>query len=514
MPGFSSEPGLASRLEILCSGLGSVVAALDPDRLCGGDAASLYSSFAALERLSVAGKTLLAPRIETSGVFRQGGHRDAASLLASLEGVSTGAARHTLSNGRRLGELPSTEEALRQGTLSAPKLTQLTGAGVLDPARETELLQGAEDQPLAVVTERCQRSRATSASQDPVATVRRIHAARHFSSWTDAEGAFCYQGRETADRGARILSHLGHAARSLRKARTRHDGTGADGEPTPERAMRADALFALITQQGIDHPDPDPQGSDPQASAHRGSDHRGPPGSPAAPPTAGGHSTPGPRSSRGSPGPTAPSPGLFDPSPWPDRDTAGNHHPDDASADSWSIIARPPTCTTVVRVDLDALLRGHAERGEVCEIDGQGPIPVTMARDLANDSALRVLFHQAGDIKAISHLGRTINAKLRTGLVSRDRTCVVPGCRVDVGLEIDHVQAFHLGGPTELDNLALLCHHHHRLKTYDHWILQCLGTDSTGEPVWSFEPQPPFGQEPELGIDTPESRARWRQGND
>lgn len=86
---------------------------------------------------------------------------------------------------------------------------------------------------------------------------------------------------------------------------------------------------------------------------------------------------------------------------------------------------------------------------------------------------------------------------------------------IDVGLEIDHVQAFHLGGPTELDNLALLCHRrHHRIETYDHWILQCLGTDSTGEPVWSFEPQPPFGQEPELGIDTPESRARWRQGND
>lgn len=54
---------------------------------------------------------------------------------------------------------------------------------------------------------------------------------------------------------------------------------------------------------------------------------------------------------------------------------------------------------------------------------------------------------------------------------------------IDVGLEIDHVQAFHLGGPTELDNLALLCHRrHHRIETYDHWILQCLGTGSEGEP--------------------------------
>ena len=162
-------------------------------------------------------------------------------------------------------------------------------------------------------------------------------------------------------------------------------------------------------------------------------------------------------------------------------------------------------------MDLSALLRGSVEPGERCEIDDQGPIPVAMARSLTNDCYLRLVFHRAGDIKAISHPGRTINATLRTALVYRDRTCVVPGCLVPYGLEIDHVIPMAEGGPTKLENLALLCHHHHFLKTFEGWTLTHTGTDDEGSPTWSFDPEPPFGQEPDLGIDTPEGRERWRR---
>jgi hypothetical protein len=124
-----------------------------------------------------------------------------------------------------------------------------------------------------------------------------------------------------------------------------------------------------------------------------------------------------------------------------------------------------------------------------------------MARDLANDSFLRLVFHRAGDIRSVSHLGRTINRTLRTALVQRDRTCVVPGCGATFGLEIDHVIPVAEGGPTELNNLALLCHHHHFLKTYGSWILTRTGASEDGSLVWRFEPQPPFGQEPGLGMD-------------
>jgi len=444
--------GLGARVDAALGVLASVVSDLDPARLTGSDATRLYSSLVGLERLTNAGKTLLAPRIEESGVWRSEGHRTAAVMLASLEGVATGQAQSILANGRRLDQLPGTEAALRAGALSGPKVTELTGAGILAPEREASLLSGAELAPLQAVRDRCRRSRATSGPDDPKARVRRIREARHFSSWTDAEGAFCYQGRDTLDRGAQLLSRLGSVATGLRRARR----AAGDDHRDPERAVRADALFALVTRG---HPDSGGRDTDADTEA----------------------------------GPTTDT----------DPDDDGRPPPDPGS-----LIDRPPTCSVMVRVDLEALVRGYTEGDECCEIDHQGPIPVAMARDMANDSFLSLVFHRAGDIRAVSHLGRTINRPLRTALVHRDTTCVVPGCGTSFGLEIDHLVPFAEGGPTELDNLALLCHHHHFLKTYEDWVLSRDGTGRDGTPRWRFEPPPPFGQEPGLGLDTDEARSQ------
>ena len=492
---ISPEAGLHARLETALDVLAAVVSELDPGCLTGADATVLYGSFAGFERLAVAGKTLLAPRIEVSGIWREGGHRSAAAMLASLEGVSPGQAKNTLTNGRRLDQLPGTEDAVRKGSLSAPKLNELTGAGVLDPEREEELLEGADQAPLQNVRERCHRSRATSRTADPVARVKEIRASRHFSSWTDADGAFCYQGRDTPDRGAQILTRVNHAASRIRRARR---AVGAVVNE-PEGAVRADAFFLLLTRQPL------------LARQAVGSGTAIEPTAPATDP-------PGPFDPRRGP-PTDPFPGPAEDGDLKPDEASGDvgdldDTVDGPSSDSLDIIDRPPTCSVMVRVDLSALLRGHAVEGELCEIDGQGPIPVPMARDMANDSFLRLVFHRAGDIRAVSHLGRTINRTLRTALVHRDRTCVVPGCGVSFGLEIDHVIPVAENGPTALDNLALLCGHHHFLKTYEGWTLARDGTEADGSPAWSFEAQPRFGQEPDLGIDTPEGRAEWKHRHD
>ena len=457
--GLDCPDGLGARCDAALAALSSLVSDLDPARLTGADATTLYRALVAVERLTNAGKTLLAPRIETSGVWRDGGHRSAAVMLASLEGVATGQAQSTLANGQRLGQLPGTEAALRAGELSGPKVTELTGAGILAPEREAELLSGAEEAPLHAVRERCQRSRATSGGEDPKARVVRIRGARNFSSWTDADGAFCYQGQDTPDRGAQILSHLNQVATRLRRARR----AAGEEDTGPERAVRADAFYALVTGR---HPD-----------------------------------TGAPLGTRVVTGPNAESDGS---SGGDGNADAGGRPPDDPSA----LINGPPTCSVMVRVDLEALLRGRAEGDECCEIDNQGPIPVPMARDMANDSFLRLVFHRAGDIRAVSHMGRTINQQLRTALVFRDTTCVVPGCGTSFGLEIDHIVPFAEGGPTTLDNLALLCHHHHFLKTYEDWVLSRERTGPDGRLRWRFEPQPAFGQEPDLGMDTDEARGR------
>ena len=138
-------------------------------------------------------------------------------------------------------------------------------------------------------------------------------------------------------------------------------------------------------------------------------------------------------------------------------------------------------------MDHAALARGHVTGGEVCEIPGVGPIPVAAARRLASDAILTAVVTDGTDVTAVAHLGRTIPARLRTAVEARDPTCVVPGCDVRVGLEIDHRIPVTDGGPTALDNLAKLCRWHHYLKTHRGYRLE-------GKPdnwTWSGPDPPP-----------------------
>src|ERR687887_689376 len=134
-----------------------------------------------------------------------------------------------------------------------------------------------------------------------------------------------------------------------------------------------------------------------------------------------------------------------------------------------------PRAMVHVRVDHAALVRGHAKEGEACEIPGIGPIPVGAARMLASDSILKVLLTKGAEVRTVAHVGRTIPAKIRTALEERDPTCVVPGCDVRVGLEIDHIKALAQGGLTTMTNLRRLCRWHRYCKTF-------LGYQLTGEP--------------------------------
>lgn len=116
-------------------------------------------------------------------------------------------------------------------------------------------------------------------------------------------------------------------------------------------------------------------------------------------------------------------------------------------------------------VSLDAYLRGFTKPGEICEIEGAGPVAVSTAYRIAADSVLRAIVVDGVDVCRVSHLGRSIPAHLRTAVEARDRGCVIAGCEVDRHLEIDHNDPVAALGPTELANLGRLCHHHHDLKT-------------------------------------------------
>ena len=123
-------------------------------------------------------------------------------------------------------------------------------------------------------------------------------------------------------------------------------------------------------------------------------------------------------------------------------------------------------------MDLAALRRGSLGPGELCEIPGVGPVPLRRARELMGDSITHLVITRGVDVLTVAHLGRSIPAPLRTALVERDRTCVVPGCDVAQGLEIDHWDVpFAEGGVASMANLVRICGHHHRLRHHEGFTL-------------------------------------------
>ena len=68
---------------------------------------------------------------------------------------------------------------------------------------------------------------------------------------------------------------------------------------------------------------------------------------------------------------------------------------------------------------------------------------------------------------------RTVPPALRRTLVVRDGGCRYPGCARPPGwTDAHHVVHWRNGGRTDLDNLVLLCDHHHHVVHQTHWVLK------------------------------------------
>ncbi len=83
-------------------------------------------------------------------------------------------------------------------------------------------------------------------------------------------------------------------------------------------------------------------------------------------------------------------------------------------------------------------------------------------RYLLCDATCEVWFERHGRVIGTGRSTRTVSRRLRRALEHRDRCCVVPGCGATRGLHAHHLRHWEDGGPTDLDNLVLLCPYHHR----------------------------------------------------
>ena len=102
-------------------------------------------------------------------------------------------------------------------------------------------------------------------------------------------------------------------------------------------------------------------------------------------------------------------------------------------------------------------------------------------------------------------LGRTARlatpAQRRALALHRDG-CAFPGCtRPTPWCSVHHIQHWADGGPTDLDNLVLLCDYHHRVIHHDGWTIQ-RATDRELDfiPPYRIDPQQQPRRQPPLRV--------------
>ena len=147
---------------------------------------------------------------------------------------------------------------------------------------------------------------------------------------------------------------------------------------------------------------------------------------------------------------------------------------------------RLPPAQINVLIELDAL-RGRTD--EMGLTDAGTELPTEIVRQLACDAEIiPMILNGPGGPADVGRSSRTVPRRLRRLLVARDRHCRWPGCSAPPSrCDAHHIIHWLNGGPTDLDNLVLLCHvHHQHLHKHGHRIV----LEADGSVTVDQQPQP------------------------
>ena len=135
------------------------------------------------------------------------------------------------------------------------------------------------------------------------------------------------------------------------------------------------------------------------------------------------------------------------------------------AGDRYQVVVHVEHVDQADRVDGDGLAEGgDAGRStlDLLDQDDGIAISVEMSRRMACDASRVVIRHDRdGTVLDVGRKTRTIPPAIRRALRARDRRCRFPGCNAR-HCDAHHVRHWADGGATRLNNLLLLCRHHHR----------------------------------------------------
>ncbi|MDA3627209.1 DUF222 domain-containing protein [Saccharopolyspora sp. WRP15-2] len=155
---------------------------------------------------------------------------------------------------------------------------------------------------------------------------------------------------------------------------------------------------------------------------------------------------------------------------------------------------RPHLTVTINYEDLAATLQNN----EITALGGAGTLeatgqvlsPQTIRRIACDSDVLPMVLGGDSLPLDVGMSQRTAPPHLRAALLARDGTCAFPGCDHPPGTpQAHHVRHWIDGGPTRVDNMVMLCAHHHRTIHTQHWNI----TLDRGRPVFT----PPSSVDPD-----------------
>lgn len=125
--------------------------------------------------------------------------------------------------------------------------------------------------------------------------------------------------------------------------------------------------------------------------------------------------------------------------------------------------------TVVVHVPVDALATGLGA-GELQ--NGPG-LSVETVRRLACDARVEVVVEDISGIPVgVGRARRTVPAWMVRMLMHRDEGCRFPSCHHRRWVHAHHIRFWSHHGPTELDNLIMMCPRHHRMLHEQGWRIE------------------------------------------
>jgi Domain of unknown function (DUF222)/HNH endonuclease len=152
--------------------------------------------------------------------------------------------------------------------------------------------------------------------------------------------------------------------------------------------------------------------------------------------------------------------------------------------------AMPPKPFLVVtHVPLEDLVDGSGEKSELAaELEHGGLIDIETVQRIACDAAVVVAVDDAaGHTMYEGRARRFPSGAQRREVIRRDRQCRFPGCANSTFAAVHHIKPWKLGGKTDLDNLVLLCKHHHGVVHRNGWSM-------TGNPNRELRVENPKGR--------------------